>query len=94
MVGGTVGKVVHANNSAFQVGDIVAGYWGWQEFAVSGGHKLRNMQTYRLRRHEYNTSNNRGQCGDGMLKRVLAASFVLSGSPVVDISFYNGAPPL
>jgi len=43
MVGGTVGKVVHANNSAFQVGDIVAGYWGWQEFAVSGGHKLRNL---------------------------------------------------
>jgi hypothetical protein len=43
MVGGTVGKVVHAKNSAFQVGDIVAGYWGWQEFAVSGGHKLRKL---------------------------------------------------
>jgi leukotriene B4 12-hydroxydehydrogenase/15-oxo-prostaglandin 13-reductase len=43
MVGGTVGKVVQSKNAKFQVEDIVEGYWGWQEFAVSDGQGLRKL---------------------------------------------------
>lgn len=43
MVGGTVGKVVASKNPEFQAGDIVEGYWGWQEFAVSDGQGLRKL---------------------------------------------------
>ncbi len=43
MVGGTVGKVVQSKSPRFQVGDIVEGYWGWQEFAVSDGQGLRKL---------------------------------------------------
>src|SRR5690348_5009361 len=32
MVGGTVGKVLQSQNPKFQAGDIVVGYWGWQEY--------------------------------------------------------------
>lgn len=42
MVGGTVGKVVQSMNSQFHVGDIVVGYWGWQEYAVSDGKVCRS----------------------------------------------------
>ena len=45
MVGGTVGKVVQSSNPQFQVGDVVVGYWGWQEFAVSDGKGLRKLDT-------------------------------------------------
>ncbi len=45
MVGGTVGKVVQSTNPQFHVGDIVAGYWGWQEFAVSDGKGLQKLDT-------------------------------------------------
>ncbi|HXQ26467.1 MAG TPA: NADP-dependent oxidoreductase [Candidatus Acidoferrales bacterium] len=43
MVGGTVGKVVQSQNPAFHVGDSVAGYWGWQEYAVSDGKGLQKL---------------------------------------------------
>ena len=43
MVGGTVGKVVQSTNPQFQVGDVVVGYWGWQEYAVSDGKGLRKL---------------------------------------------------
>jgi len=43
MVGGTVGKVVQSSNPQFQVGDVVVGYWGWQEFAVSDGKGLQKL---------------------------------------------------
>jgi NADPH-dependent curcumin reductase CurA len=43
MVGGTVGKVVQSMNSHFRVGDIVVGYWGWQEYAVSDGAGLQKL---------------------------------------------------
>ena len=43
MVGGAVGKVVQSLNPQFQPGDIVSGYWGWQEFAVSDGAGLRKL---------------------------------------------------
>lgn len=45
MVGGTVGKVLQSANPKFQPGDIVTGYWGWQEFAVSDGGGLRKLDT-------------------------------------------------
>jgi len=43
MVGGTVGKVAQSRNPAFHVGDFFAGYWGWQEYAVSDGKGLQKL---------------------------------------------------
>jgi NADPH-dependent curcumin reductase CurA len=43
MVGGTVSQVVRSQHPGFGEGDIVLGYSGWQEYAVSdgrGGHKI------------------------------------------------------
>lgn len=45
MVGGTVGEVVESRNPKFQTGDVVSGFWGWQEFAVSDGKGLRTIDT-------------------------------------------------
>ena len=45
MVAGTVGKVVQSLNPQFQPGDVVSGYWGWQEFAVSEGKGLQKLDT-------------------------------------------------
>jgi NADPH-dependent curcumin reductase CurA len=41
MVGATVGEVVESRNSKFRASEIVTGYWGWQEFAISDGRGLR-----------------------------------------------------
>ena len=43
MVGGTVGQVVQSASPHWQKGDIVEGYWGWQEFSVSDGSRLRKL---------------------------------------------------
>src|SRR6516162_1240981 len=43
MCGHTVSEVVESQNPAFRPGDIVAGYDGWQEFAVSNGADLRTL---------------------------------------------------
>jgi NADPH-dependent curcumin reductase len=43
MDGGTVSKVVASNNTALAAGDIVVGYTGWQEYAVSDGNGLRKI---------------------------------------------------
>ena len=43
IVGHTVSQVVASNNPAFQVGDIVAGYDGWRDHAVSNGTELRTL---------------------------------------------------
>jgi len=43
MIGGTVGKVIQSTHPSFQVGDVVAGYWGWREFAVSDGKGLQKL---------------------------------------------------
>ena len=43
MVGGTVGKIVASRNPKFSVGDIVLGYGGWQEYALSSGTALRKL---------------------------------------------------
>jgi NADPH-dependent curcumin reductase CurA len=43
MVGGTVGEVVESRNAKFAVGDIVLGYGGWQDYALSSGVGLRKL---------------------------------------------------
>jgi NADPH-dependent curcumin reductase CurA len=45
MVGGTVGKVIQSMNPQFRLGDVVVGYWGWQEFAISDGRGLQKLDT-------------------------------------------------
>jgi NADPH-dependent curcumin reductase len=43
MVGGTVGEIVKSRNAKYSVGDIVLGYGGWQEYALSSGAGLRKL---------------------------------------------------
>jgi NADPH-dependent curcumin reductase CurA len=43
MVGGTVGEIVESRNAKYSVGDIVLGYGGWQEYALSNGAGLRKL---------------------------------------------------
>jgi len=43
MCGHTVSEVVESRNPRFSPGDIVAGYDGWQQFAVSNGADLRKL---------------------------------------------------
>ena len=43
MCGHTVSEVVESRNPAFRAGDMVTGYDGWQQFAVSGGKDLRKL---------------------------------------------------
>jgi NADPH-dependent curcumin reductase CurA len=40
MVGGTVGTVVESRHPRYKPGDVVVGYWGWQEYAVSDGKEV------------------------------------------------------
>lgn len=48
MVGGTVSEVVTSKNSVFKPGDIVLGYSGWQEYAVSDGKGLVKLDPKRI----------------------------------------------
>lgn len=43
MVGGTVGEIVASRNAKFAAGDIVMGYGGWQDYALSNGAGLRTL---------------------------------------------------
>jgi NADPH-dependent curcumin reductase CurA len=43
MPGGAVSKVVASNNNGFQRGEIVVGYTGWQDYALSDGSGLRRV---------------------------------------------------
>jgi NADPH-dependent curcumin reductase len=43
MVGGTVSEVVESKHPAFAKGDLVAGYDGWQSYAVSKGAGVRKL---------------------------------------------------
>jgi hypothetical protein len=43
MVGGTVNEVVRSNHDGFAAGDLVQGYAGWQDYALSGGTELRKL---------------------------------------------------
>ena len=43
MVGGTVGEIVASHHAKFAVGDVVAGFGGWQDYALSNGAGLRKL---------------------------------------------------
>lgn len=43
MVGGTVNEVVASNNAAFKTGDLVSGFAGWQDYAISDGSDLMKL---------------------------------------------------
>jgi len=43
MPGGTVSEIVASKRKDFAAGDIVVGYTGWQEYAISGGEGLRKV---------------------------------------------------
>jgi NADPH-dependent curcumin reductase len=47
MVGGTVNEVVASKHPDFKPGDIVLGYAGWQDYAVSDGAGLRKLDPQR-----------------------------------------------
>jgi NADPH-dependent curcumin reductase len=43
MVGGTVGEVVRSRHPQYSAGDIVLGFGGWQDYAISNGAGLRKL---------------------------------------------------
>jgi NADPH-dependent curcumin reductase CurA len=43
MVGGVVGQVVESHHPRFAAGEIVEGYFGWQQYAVSDGVGVRKV---------------------------------------------------
>jgi NADPH-dependent curcumin reductase CurA len=43
MVGGVVGQVVESRHSRFGAGEIVEGYFGWQQYALSDGAGVRKV---------------------------------------------------
>jgi NADPH-dependent curcumin reductase len=43
MVGGTVGEIVKSRHPGYAAGDIVLGYGGWQDYALSSGAGLRKL---------------------------------------------------
>jgi NADPH-dependent curcumin reductase CurA len=43
MGAGAVGKVIASQNPQFQVGDVVEGFFGWQEYASSDGKGVRKI---------------------------------------------------
>jgi NADPH-dependent curcumin reductase CurA len=45
MCGHTVSQVVESRHPNFQTGDLVTGYDGWQEFALSSGKDLRKLDS-------------------------------------------------
>ena len=45
MIGGAVGEVLESRHEKFQVGDMVIGMFGWQEYAISDGKEVRVVRT-------------------------------------------------
>ena len=43
MTGGTVSEVIASKRKGFEVGDVVVGYTGWQDYATSDGESLRKL---------------------------------------------------
>lgn len=43
MVGATVGRVERSNHDGFREGELVIGFWGWQDYALSDGSRLRKL---------------------------------------------------
>lgn len=45
MVGATVGRVEISNRADFKPGDLVSGFWGWQDYAVSDGSRITRIES-------------------------------------------------
>ena len=45
MVGGTVGTIIKSRHTGYRPGEVVVGYWGWQEYAVSDGQGIERFDT-------------------------------------------------
>lgn len=45
MVGGTVGTVVESRHPDYRSGEVVVGYWGWQEYAVCEPESVERFDT-------------------------------------------------
>jgi NADPH:quinone reductase len=45
IVGGTVGTVIESQHPDYRPGEVVVGYWGWQEYAVSDGQGVDRFDT-------------------------------------------------
>lgn len=45
MVGGTVSEVVTSRNAAYKKGELVSGFAGWQDYALSNGGDLMKLDT-------------------------------------------------
>jgi NADPH-dependent curcumin reductase len=43
MVGGTIGEVVRSRHRQYAAGDVVLGFGGWQQYAISNGAGLRKL---------------------------------------------------
>ena len=43
MVGATIGRVEVSNHPDYQAGDIVHGFWGWQDYTVSDGSDIEKV---------------------------------------------------
>ena len=43
MVGAAVGRVEVSNHPQFSVGDLVEGFWGWQDYYVSDGRQISKL---------------------------------------------------
>lgn len=43
MEGPAVGRVDVSHHPDFRAGDLVSGYWGWQDYAISNGRRLRKL---------------------------------------------------
>lgn len=43
MAGSAVGRVEESRHPRFKVGDLVSGMWGWQDYDVVKGERLRNL---------------------------------------------------
>ena len=48
MIGGTVGEVIESRHPDFEVGDKVAGMFGWSEIGVSDGNLLRKVDNSQI----------------------------------------------
>lgn len=45
MVGGTVGTIIQSRHPDYHEGEVVVGYWGWQEYALSDGREIQRFDT-------------------------------------------------
>ncbi|MEK7360449.1 MAG: NADP-dependent oxidoreductase, partial [Pseudomonadota bacterium] len=48
MIGGTVGEVIESKNPKFKIGDIVTGFYGWQQYGCSDGTGVNKVDVRRV----------------------------------------------